>query len=133
MRPALLGGFRSSPGVVAAVLALVTLAIVFWRSESGPARHVARLSNLQATLDDGAACEFSADVELAGRWARIAFGVRQSAVRTALIDVVRTRSRYMVSSGPARESMRAEMLRAVNGLIGSGQATAVWLLDFELR
>jgi hypothetical protein len=37
----------------------------------------------------------------------------------------------MVSTTTSRESLRREMLVAVNGLIGAGNATAVWLPQFE--
>ena len=133
MRPAPLGWFRSAPGVTAAVVVLVVLAVAFWRADSRPSLPVARLTNLQATLRDGAECRFSADVVLTGRWARIAFGFHESAIRGALVEVVRTRSRYMVSSGPARESLRTEMLQAVNGLLGPGRASSVRVPEFELR
>ena len=53
-----------------------------------------------------------------GRWARFSFGMRESSVRSALVDVLRSKSRYMVSSSTARESLRKEMLGAVNGVIG---------------
>lgn len=132
MRPAFPGWFRSAPGVTAAVVVLVALAVVFWRTDSRPSSPVARLTNLQATLRDGVECRFSADVVLTGRWARLAFGFRESAIRGALADVVRTKSRYMVSSGPARESLRTEMVGAVNRLIGPGRASSVRLPEFEL-
>ncbi len=108
MRRTVLSRFRSAPGVVSAVLFLVVLTVAFWRQESSrPVTQVARLAKMQAKLNDGE-CEFSADVQLAGRWARFSFGMRESSVRAALIDVLRSKSRYMVSSSTARESLRQE-------------------------
>jgi hypothetical protein len=127
-----MGWIRSAPGVTAAVVLLVLLAAAYWRADTRPSTPVARLANLQATLRDGAECRFSADVVLTGRWARFAFDFRESAIRGALVEVVGTRSRYMVNTGPARESLRSEMLRAVNGVIGRGRAASVRLPEFEL-
>jgi len=131
MLQALYSRLRSAPGVTAAVLLLLAIAILFWRSEPRPSRHVARLANVQAKLDDGT-CEFTADVELSDAWGRLAFGMRESAVRSTLAAVVRSKSRYMVGTSTAREALRHEMLAAVNGVIGSGRATAVRLPKFEL-
>lgn len=114
-----------------ALAALLVVAVVFWRQESRPAPQVARLSKLQAKLNDGE-CEFSADIELESRWARFSFGMRESSVRSALIDVLRSKSRYMVSSSTAREALRHEMLGAVNGVIGDGRATDLRLPTFDL-
>ena len=118
--------------MVSAVLFLVVLTVAFWRQESSrPVTQVARLARMQAKLNDGE-CERSADVQLAGRWARFSFGMRESSVRSALIDVLRSKSRYMVSSSTARESLRHEMLGAVNGVIGQGRATDLRLPLFDL-
>ena len=131
MRRTVLSRFRSAPVVSTALVALLVVAVVFWRQEGRPAPQVARLSKLQAKLNDGE-CEFSADIELAGRWARFSFGMRESSVRSALIDVLRAKSRYMVSSSTAREALRHEMLGAVNGVIGNGRATDLRLPLFDL-
>lgn len=132
MHRTVLSRVRSAPAVSSAVVVLVVLTIAFWRQESSrPATQVARLPRMQAKLNDGE-CEFSAEVELAGRWARFSFGMRESSVRSALIDVLRTKSRYMVSSSTAREALRHEMLGAVNGVIGQGCATNLRLPLFDL-
>jgi flagellar basal body-associated protein FliL len=131
MRRTVLSRFRSAPLVSSALVTLLVVAVAFWRHEGRPPTQVARLSNLQAKLNDGE-CEFSADIELAGRWARFSFGMRESSVRSALIDVLRSKSRYMVSSRTAREALRNEMLGAVNGVIGDGRATDLRLPLFDL-
>ena len=131
MLHALLSRVRSAPGVTAAVLVLIALAFAFWRSDARPTTHVARLDNVQAKLNDGE-CEFTADVELTGRWGRFAFGMRESTVRSTLVALLRTKSRYMVRTRTARESLRHEMLAAVNGVLGPGRATAVRLAKFEI-
>lgn len=118
--------------MISAVLVLVVLTVAFWRQETGrPVTQVARLANMQAKLNDGE-CEFSADIQLTGRWARFSFGMRESSVRSALIEVLRSKSRYMVSSGTARESLRHEMLGAVNDVLGKGRATDLRLPRFDL-
>jgi hypothetical protein len=131
MLQALLSRVRSAPGLSAALLLLVVVGVVYWRPESRPTTHVVRLSNLQAKLGDGE-CEFTADVDLSGRWGRIAFGMRESTVRSRLVALLRSKSRYMVRTSVARESLRVEMLDAVNGIIGSGRATAVRLPKFDV-
>jgi flagellar basal body-associated protein FliL len=131
MLQALYSRVRSAPGVTAALLLLLVIAVVFWRSEPRPTTHVARLKNLQAKLNDGD-CEFTADIELSGTLGRVAFGMRETTVRSTLVALMRSKSRYMVRTSTARESLRYEMLAAVNGVIGSGRATAVRLPRFEV-
>lgn len=114
------------------VVLLLTVMVVFWRQDRHPVREVVKLTMLQAKLNDGVQCEFTADIELASRWGRFAFGLRENTVRAMLIDIVRAKSRYMVSTSTARESLRHEMLTAVNGVMGRGSATAVRLPQFEL-
>ena len=50
-------------------------------------------------------------VFLGGEWA---FERRQTEVRQALVAILRTKSRYMVSNPTAREALRRQMLREVN-------------------
>lgn len=114
------------------VVLLLTVMVVFWRQDRHPPRATVTLSMLQAKLNDGVQCEFTADIELAGRFGRFVFGLRENTVRAMLIDIVRAKSRYMVSTSTARESLRHEMLKAVNGVMGEGSATAVRLSRFEL-
>jgi hypothetical protein len=132
MRRAVLSRFRSAPGVSAIVLLLLGTMVLFWRPDRHRVREVVKLVSLQARLNDGVHCEFSADIELASRWGRVAFGMRENTVRSMLIGIVRSKSRYMVNNTTSRESLRHEMLVAVNGLIGAGNATAVSLPQFEL-
>jgi hypothetical protein len=117
--------------VSAVVLLLLAVMVAFWRPDTHRAREVVKLASLQARLNDGVHCEFSADIEIASRWGRFAFGMRENTVRSMLIGIVRSKSRYMVNTTTSRESLRHEMLVAVNGLIGAGNATAVWLPQFE--
>lgn len=134
MLHAVLSKVRSAPGVIAILVVLIGVTIAFWRHEpSGRvSSHVAQIKKVQAQLYDGE-CEFSADVVLTGRWGRVVFGLRENSVRSALAELLRTKSRYMVSTSTAREALRFEMLSSVNRVIGSGRATAVRLAQFELR
>lgn len=117
--------------MTAAVATLLVLAIVFWRADKAPTPHVARLANVQARLNDGD-CEFTADIELSGRWGRFAFGMRESTVRSTLVALLRSKSRYMVRTPTGRESLRHEMLTEVNRIVGPGSVTAVRLAKFEV-
>jgi hypothetical protein len=132
MRRAVVSRLRSARGVVVVVVLLLGTMVAFWRPDRHQVRQVVKLASLQARLNDGVHCEFSADIELASRWGRVAFGMRENTVRSMLIGIVRSKSGYMVSTSTARESLRHEMLAAVNGLIGDGNATAVRLPQFEL-
>ncbi len=134
MLHAVLSKVRSAPGVTAALLVLIAIIVGFWRYDArgSASSHVARLAKVQAPLYDGA-CEFSADIVLSDRWGRLVFGLRENSVRTALVGLMRTKSRYMVGTSTAREALRFEMLSSVNRVIGSGRATAVRLVQFELR
>jgi hypothetical protein len=134
MLHAVLSKVKSAPGVTAVLVVLLAVTVVFWRQDSRGrvSSHVAHIEKVQAQLYDGE-CEFSADVVLTGRWGRVVFGLRENSVRSALADLMRTKSRYMVSSSTAREALRFEMLSSVNRVIGSGRATAVRLAHFELR
>lgn len=131
MLRALLTRVRAEPGVTAAVVVLLAVAVGFWRADSRPTRHVAQLANVQAKLNDGE-CEFTADIDISGRWGRYAFGMRETTVRSSLVALLRTKSRYMVRTTTARESLRVEMLATVNRIIGTGRATAVRLPKFEI-
>jgi len=134
MLHAVLSKVKSAPGVIAILVVLIGVTIAFWRHEphGRMSSHVAQLKKVQAQLNDGE-CEFSADVVLTGRWGRVVFGLRENSVRSALADLMRTKSRYMVSTSTAREALRFEMLSSVNRVIGAGRATAVRLAHFELR
>jgi hypothetical protein len=53
-------------------------------------------------------------------------------VRAALIELLRSKSRYMVKApAPRAEALRYQMVAAVNGVIGSGSATEIRLTEFE--
>jgi hypothetical protein len=123
-----------APIVTAIVLGLLAIAIGFWnqRSESSGETIVAQISRTRAQLADGSDCEFTADVQLAGRWSSFAFSMRREAVRAALVALLREKSSYMVDSRPSREAVRYQMLAAVNGVIGIGRATDLLFTTFEL-
>lgn len=122
-----------APILTASLLLLVTLVVVFW----GPATRVASTPGVasvprtHAMLADGE-CEFAADVKLADRWSGVAFSMHARAVRAAMVDLLRTKRRYMVSTSTAREALRHQMVSAVNGVIGTGRATEIRFTEFEL-
>lgn len=124
---------KSAPVVSALAAALLVLTVAFWghRTGDGSSGSSARIANVDAVLYDGEV-EFSADVDLPSRWGRATFAMKELSIRAALVDLLRTKSRYMVATTTARESLRREMLQKVNGIIGSGRATAVRLPRFEL-
>lgn len=133
MQSKILSHLRSAPVVSACAAALLALAVVFWgqRVGDGSSGSSARIANVDAVLYDGEV-EFSADVDLPSRWGRATFAMRELSIRSALVALLRTKSRYMVATTTARESLRREMLQTVNRIIGSGRATAVRLPRFAL-
>jgi len=122
-----------APIVTASVVLLLGFAIGFWgrgATTAGEAR-LAQIPHTRAKLSDGD-CEFAAQVQLADRWSGLVFSLHQGAVRTAVVDLLRSKSRYMVSTNTAREALRDQMISAVNGVIGSGRATDVSFTEFDL-
>jgi hypothetical protein len=128
------GFLRSLPApiVTASLLVLLAIAIGFWghRATGSHPEQIAQIARTRAKLSDGD-CEFAADVHLASRWSGWAFSLREGAVRNALVALLRSKSRYMVATNPAREALRVQMLDAVNGVIGSGRATDLRITEFE--
>ena len=121
-----------APYVTALLLCLLVLAVVTWsRGGGGQGTNVAKVSRTRAKLYDGQ-CVFAADVELRSGWGQLAFARHYLDVRDAMVDVLRTKSRYMVSSGAARESLRWQLVAAVNGVIGDGRATRLQFTEFRL-
>lgn len=128
-------GMRGLPAPIATaiLIALVAIAIGFWgRGAAGTdGGGVAQIARTHAVLSDGE-CEFAADVRLASRWGRFAFSMRQQTIRSALAELLRSKSVYMVDSAPSREALRFQMLSVVNDAIGSGRATDLRFTVFEL-
>lgn len=122
-----------APIATAVLSVLVAIAIGFWGARGGGADGgaIAQISRTRAELSDGE-CEFAADVRLASRWGSFAFSMRQQTIRRSLIDLLRSKSAYMVDSAPAREALRFQMLSVVNDAIGSGRATDLRFTVFEL-
>jgi hypothetical protein len=122
-----------SPILTASLLSLAMVVVLFWGRANwmADAPSVAQIARTHARLTDGD-CEFAADVQLADRWSGFAFSMHEGAVRTALIELLRSKSRYMVSTATAREALRYQMMSAVNGVIGSGRATEIRFTEFDL-
>jgi len=123
-----------APILTTSVLLLATVAILFWgrTTEVANPPSVVRIPRTHATLSDGGDCEFAAEVQLADRWSGFAFSMHEGDVRAVLIALLRSKSRYMVSTSTAREALRYQMVAAVNGVIGAGRATEIRFTEFEL-
>ena len=122
-----------APLLTTSLLFLGSLAVVFWgrTTQVAGAPSMATIPRTHATLADGE-CEFAAEVELVDRWSGFAFSRHENAVREKLIDLLHSKSRYMVSTTTAREALRYQMVSAVNGVIGAGRATEIRFTEFEL-
>ena len=120
-----------APYATAALAVLVLIALVSWahRAPSGP--DVARVDRTRAKLFDGM-CEFSADVELRGRFGTFFFQRDYLQIRDAMIALLRTKSEYMVRTTQAREALRSQMRDTVNRVVGREIAADLRFTRFAL-
>lgn len=122
------------PPLIAASMVVLMLTIVgFWGYATHDARaaRVAHLGRVQVAMNDGL-CTFNAAVTLrpdADTWA---FERRQPILREALVAILRTKSRYMVSNPTAREALRRQMLREVNRVMAEPVADELRFTEFVL-
>src|SRR5262245_2074018 len=100
---------RKMPPVLAAsVMTLILTIVGFWGYAANDARgsRIAHIGRTRAELNDGL-CTFAAAVTVRSD-AHWAFERRQAEVRRALVALLRTKSRYMVSNPTAREALRSQ-------------------------
>ncbi len=119
--------------MAASVVTLVLTIVGFWghATHDASAARVATIGRTRAALNDGL-CTFAATVTLrpdANAWT---FERRQGEVREALVAVLRTKSRYMVSNPTAREALRRQMLREVNRVLAEPVADELRFTEFVL-
>ena len=124
---------RIPPLIAASVVALVVTIVGFWgyASHDDSALRIAHIMHARAPMNDGT-CTFSAAVTLrpdADQWA---FERHQGEMRQALVAVLRTKSRYMVSTPTAREALRSQMLREVNRVMDRPVADELRFTEFVL-
>jgi flagellar basal body-associated protein FliL len=121
------------PLVAASVVTLVLTIVGFWGYATHDARasRIAHIGRTQAVLNDGE-CTFSAAVTLRADADQSAFEERQGQVREALVAILRTKSRYMVSNPTAREALRMQMLREVNRVMAQPVADELRFTEFLL-
>ncbi|MCW5889161.1 MAG: flagellar basal body-associated FliL family protein [bacterium] len=123
------------PGPIAwsAIALVVAVALAYWGqrppSTGMPGEHVGRVSRTRAPLFDGG-CVFAADVQLSGRWGDLSFNRNYLDIKKALVALMRTKSRYMVSSPVARESLRLQMVAEVNRVAGRPIAREIQFSQF---
>lgn len=119
------------PLIAASVVTLVLTIVGFWGWVATAPGTVAHITRMQAKLND-ASCVFSADVVLRNRADEWEFERKQVQVRAAIVDLLRTKSRYMVSSAVAREALRLQMLREVNRVMAEPAARELQFTEFVL-
>jgi len=123
---------KISPMLAVSVMTLVLTIVGFWGYATQDARgaRVAHIGRTRAALNDGL-CTFAATVTLKpdAQWA---FENRQAEVRQALIALLRTKSRYMVSNPTAREALRRQMVREVNRVLAEPVADEINFTEFVL-
>ncbi|MGH7893443.1 MAG: flagellar basal body-associated FliL family protein [Candidatus Binatia bacterium] len=122
---------RVPPLIAASVVVLVVTIVGFWGYVATSPGAIAHISRMQARLND-ASCVFSADVMLRSRADEWEFQRKQVEVRAALVDLLRTKSRYMVSSAVAREALRRQMVREVNRVMDEPAASELQFTEFVL-
>lgn len=127
---------RNMPAPVVTTL-LVLLAILAvtgwgWRWTGTPgAPAVARVGRTKAKMFDGS-CVFAAEVELRGTMSGLTFSRNYLAIKDALVELMRTKSEYMVRSSIARESLRTQMVQVVNRVAGREIAGELRFSEFRL-
>lgn len=125
---------RKVPPLIAASLVTLVLTLVgFWgyATHDASASRIAHIMRARATLNDGT-CMFSAAVTLRPQADQWAFERRQGELREALVAILRTKSRYMVSNPTAREALRLQMLREVNRVMAEPIADELRFTEFVL-
>lgn len=124
-----------APIATAAIAGLILIALLFAGFRPGLSapngRPIGRINKTEARLADGA-CEFAADVELQGRFGRVVFSSNYISIRTALKDLLRTKRVYMVDTPLARQSLRYQMVREVNRVVGRRVAADLRFTEFDL-
>ena len=126
---------RKIPPLIAASVVTMLFTIVgFWGYAThgdGRTSRIAHIARTRAALNDGL-CTFAAAVTLRPHADQWAFERRQGEVREALVAVLRTKSRYMVSNPTAREALRRQMLREVNRVMDEPVADEFRFTEFVL-
>ena len=121
-----------APIVTALVIGLVVIAVAFWGNGGPTGPRTATLRHTRAKLSDGRSCVFTADFELNSLWSQWAFARNRMDIREALVDLVHTKSRYMVDSPTARESLSWQMVQVVNDVMDRPIADHVDLPQFDI-
>lgn len=121
------------PAILAGIVILLLSIVAFWgyASYDANASRIAHIARTRALLND-ATCTFAAAVTLRPEADQWTFERRQREVRDALVALLRTKSRYMVSNPTAREALRRQMLREVNRVMAQPVADELRFTEFVL-
>jgi flagellar basal body-associated protein FliL len=122
------------PLITTAVLAMLLVIVGFWGYAVGDAKavRIARIERTHARLNDAEDLTFAARVTLHRRFDQWAFQRHEGEIRQALVSLLRTKSRYMVSNPVAREALTVQMLREVNRVLNEPVADELELTEFVL-
>jgi non-ribosomal peptide synthetase component F len=121
--PALIG--------LALMLVLAAIGLAGRGTHDANATRIAHIARTRAQLNDGT-CTFAAAVTLTPDADTWKFDRKQDEMRQALIAILRTKSRYMVSNPTAREALRRQMLREVNRVMNAPAANEIRFTEFVL-
>jgi len=124
---------KISPLLVGSITAFLLTVAGAWTyvTYGAEAPRIAQLPRTRAVLNDGA-CTFAAAVQLRNGRDQWSFQRRQDVIRGALVALLRTKSRYMVSTPTAREALRVQMLREVNRVMGEPAADSLLITEFAI-
>lgn len=125
-----------APLLTTVLIVLLATIVVYWGRGGGngvgtASLRTATLRNVRAELAD-AACVFTVDVQLESAWQQWAFTRSRLDIRKALVDLLRTKRRYMVENAVARQALGSEMAYAVNRVAQATIAERVAFPAFEL-
>ena len=125
---------RKLPPVLIGLGFMVVLALIGLAGRGihdANATRIAHITRTRAQLNDGA-CTFAAAVTLNPNADAWKFDRKQDEMRQALVALLRTKSRYMVSNPTAREALRRQMLREVNRVMAAPAADEIRFTEFVL-
>jgi flagellar basal body-associated protein FliL len=116
---------------LAVVLVIAVVGVAGRGTHDANATRIAHISRTRAVLNDGSVT-FAAAVTLSPNADAWKFDRKQDEMRQALIAILRTKSRYMVSNPTAREALRRQMLREVNRVMAAPAADEIRFTEFVL-
>ncbi|MFN8544045.1 MAG: flagellar basal body-associated FliL family protein [Candidatus Binatia bacterium] len=123
---------RTVDPVVALVILLAFVAVGFWGyvATTGP-YPVGKVERTRVKLSDGVV-QFSANVELTGQIGQVEFNRHRLEIRDAFVNLLRSKSSYMIDNPVSREALQYQLMREVNRVASRRIARAITFPEFNV-